>query len=135
MFAKCNVLLVLLRFAIIAMCAGGMTACEIQPKGDDPSGFAAGYLAGLASQSTETSFVKRNNGLTRGSTNTGVVIYGSAVEAAGADQPTYQSDSTLGDSFVVNKTGIYSVTADSHNTGAHTISIHVSSPPVHGSFS
>ena len=54
------------------------------------------------------SYVRRKNGLTRGSTNTNVVIYGTAVESAGTDI-TYVNSATAGDSFTVNKSGIYSV--------------------------
>ena len=57
---------------------------------------------------TTLSYIRRTNGLTQGSTNTNVVIYGTAQESAGNDI-TYQNSATSGDSFLINTSGIYAV--------------------------
>lgn len=54
------------------------------------------------------SYIRRTNGLTRGSTNTNVVIFGTADVSVGTDI-TYQSSATNGDSFLINTSGIYSL--------------------------
>lgn len=54
------------------------------------------------------SYIRRSNGTTKGSTNTDVVIYSTAEESNGTDL-TYVNSATLGDSFLANTSGIYSV--------------------------
>ena len=54
------------------------------------------------------SYILRTNGGTKGSTNTNVVIYGTAVESSGSDI-TYTNSATNGDGFLVNVSGVYSV--------------------------
>lgn len=61
------------------------------------------------------SYMRRKNGLTQGSTNTNVVIYGTAAESNGTDI-TYVNSATLGDSFTVNTNGIYSISVSSTTT-------------------
>lgn len=56
------------------------------------------------------SYMRRTSGLTRGSTNTNVVIYGVANESNGSDI-TYVNSATDGDSFLINTSGIYSISA------------------------
>lgn len=58
--------------------------------------------------SATQSYIRRTNGLTRGSTNTNVVIFGTADVSVGTDI-TYQNSATNGDSFLINTSGIYSL--------------------------
>jgi len=57
---------------------------------------------------TPISWMRRSNGVTRGSTNASVIIYGTANESAGSDI-TYVNSATLGDSFLINTSGVYSI--------------------------
>lgn len=59
-------------------------------------------------QSMPFSYIRRKNGTTRGSTNTYVVIYGTAVESNGTDI-TYVNSAASGDSFTINTSGIYTI--------------------------
>lgn len=58
---------------------------------------------------TGGAYNRRTNGVTKGSSNTNVVIFGTAAEDTGTDI-TYTNSATNGDSFVVNTTGIYTIT-------------------------
>ncbi len=70
------------------------------------------------------SYIKRSNGLTRGATNTNVVIYGTAVKSTGSDI-TYVNSATNGDSFLINTSGIYCVTVNAGVAAAYPyIEIH-----------
>ena len=73
------------------------------------------------------SYIRRNNGVTKGSSNTNVVIYGTSVESSGTDI-TYINSATAGDSFKINTSGIYSVSIDtSCGTSTYVIDIKVGS--------
>lgn len=66
-------------------------------------------------KSGKGSYIRRQNGLTRGSTNTRVVIYGTAVEKFG-DEITYVNSATNGDGFQTKASGIYSVSVSVEDT-------------------
>lgn len=73
------------------------------------------------------SYIRRTNGKTRGSTNTNVIIYGTAAESAGTDI-TYNNSATLGDFFTINTSGIYAVSISAvPNTASSVLEIHVGS--------
>jgi len=72
------------------------------------------------------SYMRRTNGLTRGSTNTQVVIFGTAQESSGTDI-TYVNSVTNGDSFLINTSGIYSVSYSSEVGSTGTIEIRIGS--------
>lgn len=63
------------------------------------------------------SYIRRLAGNTRGSTNTNVIIYGTADLSVGADI-TYVNSASAGDSFTINTTGIYSVNCIVFTTGS-----------------
>jgi len=76
----------------------------------------------------------RKSGLTRGSTLTKNVIFGTAVTSVGADI-TYQNSATNGDSFKINTAGLYIVEAQMRTTSIPaTMTIHknttMNNPPL-----
>jgi hypothetical protein len=56
----------------------------------------------------QPSYIRRTNGNTRGATNTNVVIFNTAAESSGSDI-TYVNSAANGDSFLINTSGVYSV--------------------------
>ena len=68
------------------------------------------------------SYIRRSNGLTRGSTNTTVVIYGTADLSVGSDI-TYVNSAANGDSFTINTSGIYSITANMIISDANAVMV------------
>jgi len=60
------------------------------------------------SNQSDPSYIRRIGGTLKGSTNTNVVRWSTAAEATGIDI-TYVANSVSGDSFLINTTGIYSV--------------------------
>jgi hypothetical protein len=66
-------------------------------------------------KSGKGSYIRRQNGLTRGATNTKVIIYGTAVESFG-DDITYVNSAANGDGFLANTSGIYSVSVSVEDT-------------------
>jgi hypothetical protein len=75
------------------------------------------------------SYIRRTAGNTRGSTNTNVVIYGTAAESAGEDI-TYVNSAANGDSFKINTSGIYSVDVSAYTNSSdadYTLQIRVGS--------
>lgn len=65
------------------------------------------------------SYIRRKGGTTRGSTNTNVIIYNTAVLSSGSDI-TYNNSATNGDYFAINTSGVYTVTACSVAPNATT---------------
>ena len=92
---------------------GGLTSVDISDINATGTADGTTYLRGdgawaAVAGGSSVSFMHRKSGLTRGSTMTKNVIYGTAVASVGSDI-TYQNSAINGDSFKINTAGLYVV--------------------------
>lgn len=70
------------------------------------------------------SSIRRLAGNTRGSSNTNVVIYGTSADSFGSDI-TYNNSATAGDSFIINTSGIYSISATAYTSSGASYELEI----------